>query len=132
MRKPAFCICKNKGTDQLRCNLAADQRLFFYLLESPIPLLSKLVAIFSVAVQPGFCRICLGTLNTGFLAKRLICVWHCSLVWSMAAQNASDPVFNPSIGYILSWRFGIAILPLSLIQEEQISVTGKRMYTKYS
>ena len=28
MRKPAFCICKNKGTDQLHGNRAADQRLF--------------------------------------------------------------------------------------------------------
>ena len=29
MRKPALCICKNKGTDQLRSNCAADQRLWF-------------------------------------------------------------------------------------------------------
>ena len=26
MRKPAFCICENKDTDQLRSNCAADQR----------------------------------------------------------------------------------------------------------
>ena len=31
MRKPAFCICENKGADQLR---AADQRLYFrYIAE---------------------------------------------------------------------------------------------------
>ena len=29
MRKPAFCICENKGEDQLRSNCAADQRLCF-------------------------------------------------------------------------------------------------------
>ena len=27
MRKPAFCICENKGTEQLYSNCAADQRL---------------------------------------------------------------------------------------------------------
>ena len=29
MIKPAFCICKNKGADQLHGNHTADQRLFF-------------------------------------------------------------------------------------------------------
>ena len=29
MRKPAFCICKNKGTDQLHGNHAADQAFVF-------------------------------------------------------------------------------------------------------
>ena len=42
-------------------------------------------------------------------------------------------VFDP---HILSWRFGYeiistAILPLQLIQEEQLSITGERMCTKY-
>ena len=42
---------------------------------------------------------------------------------------------TPSSG-ILSWRLGhenisTAILPLPLIQEEQLSVTGERMCTKY-
>ena len=31
MRKPAFCICKNKDADQLRGNREADQRLCFAL-----------------------------------------------------------------------------------------------------
>ena len=40
------------------------------------------------------------------------------------------------VRHILSWRFGhenisTAILPLPLIQEEQLSVTGERMCTKY-
>ena len=29
MRKPAFCICKNKGADQLHGNSAADQPFVF-------------------------------------------------------------------------------------------------------
>ena len=29
VRKPAFCICKNKDADQLRGNREADQRLCF-------------------------------------------------------------------------------------------------------
>ena len=39
MRKPAFCICKNKDADQLRSNCAADQRLCFHYMDSTIPLL---------------------------------------------------------------------------------------------
>ena len=40
MRKPTFCICKNKGTDQLRSNCKADQHLCFRYTGSTIPLLS--------------------------------------------------------------------------------------------
>ena len=41
VRKPAFCICENKGADQLRSNREADQRLCFRYMDSTIPLLSK-------------------------------------------------------------------------------------------
>ena len=41
MRKPAFCICKNKDTDQLRGDREADQRLCLRYIDSTIPLLSK-------------------------------------------------------------------------------------------
>ena len=41
MRKPVFCICENKDTDQLRGNRETDQRLCFCHLDSTIPLLSK-------------------------------------------------------------------------------------------
>ena len=53
MRKPAFCICENKGADQLcglrenkeadqlRGNCEADQRLCFRCIDSTIPLLPK-------------------------------------------------------------------------------------------
>ena len=37
MRKPAYCICENKGADQLRSNCAADQRLCFRYITSTIP-----------------------------------------------------------------------------------------------
>ena len=41
MRNPAFCICENKGADQLRGNREADQRLCFLYIASKIPLLPK-------------------------------------------------------------------------------------------
>ena len=36
-----FCICENKGADQLRGNREAEQRLCFRYTDSTIPLLSK-------------------------------------------------------------------------------------------
>ena len=60
MRKPAFCICENKGADQLCGNRTADQRLCFCYVSSLIPLLpkSKISSLMpsSVVVQPGLCR----------------------------------------------------------------------------
>ena len=41
MRKPAFCICKNKDADQLCSNCAAYQHLCFLYTDSTIPLLPK-------------------------------------------------------------------------------------------
>ena len=46
MRKPDFCICENKGTDQLCGNRTTDQRLCFRYTDSTIPLLFKPLAIF--------------------------------------------------------------------------------------
>ena len=59
-----------------------------------------------------------------------------SSIGSMSACHADGPEFNPHVQHILSWRFdheniSMAILPLPLIQEEQLSVTGERMCTKY-
>ena len=59
-----------------------------------------------------------------------------SSIGSEFAWQSSGPEFNPHVLHILSWRLGhenisTAILPLPLIQEEQLSVTGKRMCTKY-
>ena len=39
MRKPDFCICENKGADQLCGNRTADQRLCFRYIDSTTPLL---------------------------------------------------------------------------------------------
>ena len=41
MRKPDFCQCEIKGTDQLRSNCKADQRLCFHYMDGAIPLLPK-------------------------------------------------------------------------------------------
>ena len=59
-----------------------------------------------------------------------------SSIGSEFAWHASGLEFDPHVRHILSWRLGhenisMAILPLPLIQEEQLSVTGERMCTKY-
>ena len=41
MRKQNFCLCENKGADQLRSNCEADQRLCFHYMDSTISLLLK-------------------------------------------------------------------------------------------
>ena len=60
MGKPTICIGENKGTDQLRSNCEADQRLCFRYTDSTIPLFSKIqissLYPSSVTVQPGLCR----------------------------------------------------------------------------
>ena len=56
MRKPTICICENKGADQLRGNLEADQRLCFRYSDSTVPLLLISFWLFSVTVQAGLCR----------------------------------------------------------------------------
>ena len=60
IRKPAFCICENKGADQLHGHCAADQRLWFLAFcytDSKIPHLPKSeissLKPSSVVVQPG-------------------------------------------------------------------------------
>ena len=59
-----------------------------------------------------------------------------SSIGSVSAWHASSREFDPHVRHILSQRLGhekvtAAILPLPLIQEQQLSVTGKRMCTKY-
>ena len=76
MGKPDFCLGENKGTDQLRSNCEADQRLCFRYTDSTIPLLSKSkissLQSSSVLVQLGLCQTWSETPKTGFLASRLI------------------------------------------------------------
>ena len=59
-----------------------------------------------------------------------------SSIGSEFAWHVSGPEFDPHVRHILSCRLGhenisTAILPLPLIQEEQLSVTGERKCTKY-
>ena len=72
MRKPAFCICANKGADQM---LTADKHICFHYIDNTIHLIPKTEILrlwpFSVAVQPGLCWTWLETLKTGLLAT-----WH--------------------------------------------------------
>ena len=53
MRKPAFCICENKDTDQLRGNREADQRLCFRYTDSmALCILWSGVMEWSLGVEP--------------------------------------------------------------------------------
>ena len=76
VRKPDFCLCENKGADQLRSNCEADQRLCFRYSDSTISLLPKSEISsflpFSETAQTGLCRTWSETPKTGFLASRLI------------------------------------------------------------
>ena len=60
MKKPAFCICQNKGADQLWGNGPADQHLYFRYIDFTVPLLhkSKISSLLpsSVVVQAGMCQ----------------------------------------------------------------------------
>ena len=74
MIKPAFCICENKGANQLLDNRADDQHLCFHYLDSTVPLLPKSkIPTLSIlmAVQPGLCRTWSKTLMTGFIVTGL-------------------------------------------------------------
>ena len=76
MSKPYFCLCKNKGADQLRSDCEADQHLCFRYTDSTIPLLTKseLSSLLSssVVVQPGLCRTWSEDPKTGSLMTWLI------------------------------------------------------------
>ena len=54
MRKPAFCICKNKVANQLRSNSAAEQRLCFPYTERSTGWIAKVRELNVVAQKrPG-------------------------------------------------------------------------------
>ena len=78
MRKTDFCLCENKGADQLRSNCEADQRLCFRYTDSIISLLLKSeISSFwpsSVTVHAGLCQTWSELPKTGFLASRLISI----------------------------------------------------------
>ena len=92
-RKPAFCICKTKGADQLRNNCTSDQHLCFRFIDSTNPLLPKSeisrLLPSSVVVRPGLCLTWSETLKTGFLMTRLIgyCVFQAEDVVNVAVDK---------------------------------------------
>ena len=61
MRKPAFCICENKGTDQLFGNRAADQFLCFGYIDSTTPPFPKSEIS---SLSPSFVVVQLGLVRT--------------------------------------------------------------------
>ena len=74
MRKPDFCLCKNKDADQLCSNCTADQRICFRCSDRTIPLLPlpKISRFFfSYTVQAGMCLTWSEIQKVGFLASRL-------------------------------------------------------------
>ena len=70
-KKQIFCLCENKGADQLRSNCEADQRLCFRFSDSTIPVLSKSkISSFKAApvtVQAYLCQTWLETKLLVFL-----------------------------------------------------------------
>ena len=73
MRKPDFCLCENKGADQLCSNCTADQRLCLPYTDSTMPrlLISEIQAssLLSLTVQANLCRTWSETPKAGFLAS---------------------------------------------------------------
>ena len=69
-RKLEFCLCENKGEDQLCSNCTADQRLCFRYTASTITFLLKpeMVSFWSSSetVQAGLCRTWCGVVNLMF------------------------------------------------------------------
>ena len=103
MKKPVFCICENKGTDQLRGNHAADQRLcfpyidivqFVYRQRPKFKASSHLLWLYSlVGVRPGP-----NTPTTGFLMTRLnfeytANLFVCLICCCMSTVNSKARVF---------------------------------------
>ena len=72
MGKPTICIGENKGADQLRGNIEADQRLCFRYSDSTIPplLKSELLAVFCDSTA-WFVSDLVGNHIVGFPTRRL-------------------------------------------------------------
>ena len=118
MRKPAFCICENKGADQLCGNGTADQRLCFHYKVQSLFCLNLKFQASSHLLRPSFCR---KSLKTDFLETCLIYLLQAiylyakcgSMVGSLFTVKASNPKFDPHVGHICFWR------PLSWFNREQ-------------
>ena len=97
MRKPDFCLCENKGADQLRSNCETDQRLCFRYTDRTISLLLKSeISSFqpaSVTVQAGLCKTSSEVLKTSFLASRLMWWWACFI-----SNSTANVIWGPDLG----------------------------------
>ena len=71
MRKPDFCLCGNKGADQLCSYCTADLRFCFRYMDSTIPLLlkSEIPSFLPSSVAAVCVGPCLKPPKTGFLAQ---------------------------------------------------------------
>ena len=100
-RKRDYCLCQNKGADQLRGNREADQRLCFRYLDSTIPLLPICkISSFkpaSVAAQTGLCQTRSETPKTGFLASRLKYNYGWNVTESLFSGNQHYHAFFDSV-----------------------------------
>ena len=152
MRKPTFCICENKDADKLRGNREADQRLCFRYIDSTIPLLPVNEILASSHLVWLCSPVCVGP---GRKPRRPVFSqrgsyyvpmppWECQIqssvlpgavAWSVGRLFAITCCRSiPRVRHILLGRFGhenisTAILPL--IQEEQLSINGKRTFARY-
>ena len=76
MRKQDFCLCENKGADQLCSYCTADQHLCFRYTDNAFPplLIPKLSRFYlcSVSAQNGLYQTRSETLKADFLTSRLI------------------------------------------------------------
>ena len=102
VRKPAFCICENKDTDQLCGDREADQRLCFPYTDSTIPFLPK----------------------SEFQASRHL-LWLYSPACVGPGRKPRRPVFSWRGSYILSWKL---YFPLPLIQEEPVASNWRKKW----
>ena len=102
MRKPDFCICENKGADQLCSDCTADQHLCFRYSDSTISSTYhqnfKPLACF--CVQADLCRTWSETLKFGFLASW---VMTCLLVIVALATYYRSVKHNECSETQLSW-----------------------------
>ena len=107
VRKRDYCLCDNKGADQLRSNCEADQRLCFRYSDSTFPLLliSEISSFWpaSETVQAGLCRTWSETPKTGFLASRY------NYAVSFSSQDHQEYVPTVSLPSILSRRDSVEI-----------------------
>ena len=81
MRKPDFCLCENKGADQLRSNCEADQRLCFRHTDSTIIIslllkteISSFYPIFET-IQVGLCQVRNPEAQFSHVAAHMHCLW---------------------------------------------------------